>query len=203
MMRPKRAFVAPPRPDASKSAHPVVLESAPELGWKEPPNYRSCQDSGFPLRRPRGASPRHPEGVHRGRRAGDGGAPLDIPPQLSATSNLSAAIVGLRPSERIEGPIPPGSRPGEFSAAPNVGKTSTGDVNGAGGAAVPGLMIKDGKSERANSRGNAPPDRGPLFMTIWCRVPFVPRCPLRCGRLPAPFRKPWKRASGEGSSTRS
>ena len=155
MMRPKRAFVAPPRPDASKSAKPVVLESAPELGSEGAAQLAKLPGLGIPKAPSRRFTP--PSGKASSGGGGGNGVSLDIPPQLSATSNLSAAIVGLRPSDRIDGPIPPGSRPGEFSAAPSVGKTATGDLNGAGGAALPGLMIKDGKSERAPSRPTVNP----------------------------------------------
>ena len=158
-VRPKRAFVAPPKPDESKSAHPVVLESAPELGAQGATQLSKLPGPGVAIQTKlpsRRFTP--PSGKSSSAGGGNGGVDLDAPPELKGTSNLSAAIVGLHPTDKLEGPIPPGSRPGEFSAAPNVGKTSTGDVNGAGGAAMPGLMIKDGKSERSNSRGgNAPP----------------------------------------------
>jgi len=70
---------------------------------------------------------------------------------------VNAAIIGLNPSESLKGPIPPGSRAGEFSAAPSVGKPSTGDVKGGTGLTVPGLMIKDGKNERVSPAIVAPP----------------------------------------------
>ena len=50
---------------------------------------------------------------------------------------LKAVIVGLDPAL---GPSPPGSRPGQFSRAPNAGTPSSGTTSTAGATAVPGLL---------------------------------------------------------------
>ncbi len=164
-VRPKRAFIAPPKPDESKAAHPVVLESAPELGSEGAAQLSKLPGVGVttkvPSRRYVPPSGNSSTGVAGGAggRVGGKGVDLDAPPELRGTANLNAAIIGLNPTDRLVGPIPPGNRPGEFSAAPTVGKTSTGDVKGSGGAAMPGLMVKDGKADRSDPRGagNASP----------------------------------------------
>jgi TonB family protein len=74
-------------------------------------------------------------------------APLLEAPELAASalpSNLNAAVVGLQPSDRLNVPVPPGSRPAQFSAGPE--KTgSPGGAEPVQGArlSVPGLMVRD------------------------------------------------------------
>src|SRR5262249_25116255 len=139
LMRPKKTFVAPPPKENPKLPSPEpVLDAPPEIG-------SAAQGSGMgtglpglsthskpPPRRftpPYGASRASGSGPAGGGAGGDG-LVLDAPAALSTGSKVSAAIIGLNPSDSLKGPIPPGSRSGEFSAAPSVGKASTGDVKG-------------------------------------------------------------------------
>lgn len=153
VMRPKRAFVAPPRAQPSTSPPRLTLESAPELGSGGAVPIAKLPGFGMPGRP--AAKRFTPQSSTKPSGGGGDGVALDIPPDLPGGSNLSAAIVGLHPSERLDGSVPVGNRPAEFSAAPKVGKTASGDVNGSGGMVLPGLVVKDRKGERVNSDANA------------------------------------------------
>ena len=57
--------------------------------------------------------------------------------------NVSTAIVGLNPSPRLDVPIPQGSRPAQFSAAPKPGAgDGSGEAVETAHISVPGLMIQ-------------------------------------------------------------
>ncbi len=61
------------------------------------------------------------------------------PPPSPGNGTAELAIASLHPAERT-GPLPGGARPGQFSAAPTTGATSTGEVSG---IAVPNLTLRD------------------------------------------------------------
>ena len=160
-MRPKRTFIAPPQAKPTTSAPRLTLESAPEVGSGGAGGAGGAAQvanlSGYGM--PGRPAPKRfiplagakPSGGGGGGGTGGDGVALDVPPpELSGGSGVSAAIVGLRPTDKLIGSIPSGNRPAEFSAAPKVGKTATGDING-GGAVVPGLVVKGGKDERVKS----------------------------------------------------
>ncbi|MDX2150549.1 MAG: hypothetical protein SFV54_07435 [Bryobacteraceae bacterium] len=54
---------------------------------------------------------------------------------------MQAAVVGLNPSA-VAAPPPPGSLPGSFSRAPNVGPAASGDLTGRADARIPDLMVR-------------------------------------------------------------
>jgi Gram-negative bacterial TonB protein C-terminal len=77
--------------------------------------------------------------------------PSDAPPGAgveAGNAKTDVASVGLNPAK---GPIPNGSRGGQFSRAPNLGEPASGEVSGAG-VNVPGLAIQEDRS-----RPSAPP----------------------------------------------
>jgi hypothetical protein len=78
--------------------------------------------------------------------------PNATPGPVTAPGNaiVDIAIASMKPAEKLIGPLPNGSRPGEFSRAPIVGETSTGEVQG--GLSVPDLSIREDRSK-------APPPR--------------------------------------------
>lgn len=160
LMRPKKTFVAPPRKEAPKLPVPEpVLDEPPEVGSAGAAQVARLPgmttQNKPPPRRFTPPSERKASGAHGAGGSGGDGVLLETPAALPSGSKLSAAIVGLNPSDNLNYPIPPGNRPAEFSAAPSIGKTSTGDVNGAGGPTVPGLMVKGGKSEPTNGKSGA------------------------------------------------
>ena len=64
-------------------------------------------------------------------------------PVLSGTgSSLNIAIVGLDPTDRLEGALPEGALPGQFSRAPVLGTPSGG--GGTSGVRIPGLAVGGG-----------------------------------------------------------
>ena len=63
------------------------------------------------------------------------------PTNAAGNGKIDIAVVGLHPDK---GPIPDGSRPGQFSQAPTVGELATGEVRG--GIGVPGLTIHDDRN---------------------------------------------------------
>ncbi len=56
-------------------------------------------------------------------------------------SKVDVAVASLHPSDK-PGPVPDGSRPGQFAQSPLVGDIATGDVSGKG-LTVPNLTIRD------------------------------------------------------------
>jgi hypothetical protein len=62
------------------------------------------------------------------------------PTNSTGNGKVDIAVVGLHPDK---GPLPDGSRPGQFSQAPTVGELATGEVHGAG---VPNLTIHDDRN---------------------------------------------------------
>ena len=70
--------------------------------------------------------------------------PPNAPPgQTNEAGNakVDIAVASLHPSDK-PGPIPDGSRPGQFAQSPLVGELATGDVSGKG-LSVPNLTIRD------------------------------------------------------------
>ena len=63
----------------------------------------------------------------------------DLPTQSPNLANLSAVVVGLNPSPKVDSVIPPGSRPADFSRAPVSGENTAG---GASGPRVAGLATR-------------------------------------------------------------
>ena len=68
--------------------------------------------------------------------------PNAAPGLVNAPGNakVDIAIAGLHPADKLNGPLPNGTRAGEFSKAPIVGETATGEVRG--GLSVPDLSIR-------------------------------------------------------------
>jgi hypothetical protein len=89
--------------------------------------------------------------------SGSGPPTLEAAPNLQSGANLSAAIVGLNPTGALATPLPPGSRPAQFSTAPNIGPPATGDVSGGKGIALPDLMIHHGNQPQQTPENSAGP----------------------------------------------
>jgi Gram-negative bacterial TonB protein C-terminal len=64
------------------------------------------------------------------------------PANAAGNGKVDIAVVGLNPNDK--GPVPDGSRPGQFSRAPTVGELATGEVKG--GVGVPNLTIHDDRN---------------------------------------------------------
>jgi hypothetical protein len=73
--------------------------------------------------------------------------PKAVPGPTTSPGNakVDIAVAGLHPAEKLNEPLPNGSRPGEFAKAPSIGETATGDVKG--GISVPDLSIREDRSK--------------------------------------------------------
>src|SRR5439155_8471445 len=157
---PKQAkpFVAPPAIPKPPAAEPLLAEPELTLTWTE---QTGAQRSLTTLRTklpPKPFTP--PPGREGGRPGGVGQGPgpgLESGPSLPTASTLNAAIIGLHPTDQIQGPIPPGERSAQFGAAPRVGAISTGDVKGGEGIAAPGLMVRNREPEKDGKNPAVPP----------------------------------------------
>jgi TonB family protein len=180
--KPAKPFVAPPAATRKPSPAPTLAEPALRLATTGiastlapltlPSLPARAQAKTFvapsTTGKPRGSDPRLAEPDSNLSGAGTGSVPGTVP-NLSGASNLNAAIIGLNPSGPIPNVLPPGSRSAEFSAAPTVGNTASGDVKG-GGITMPGLlvrdgMVKDGKTESPSAEA-VPPAAVPRFRTL-------------------------------------
>jgi len=140
--RPLKAFVAPP-----PTQHPIRVVVPVQTADVPLPDVDIT-----------GATPA------RAALPDDFGAPafskgMPPPPNaLAGTTNsagkeaVEVAVVGLHPTEA--GPLPDGSRAGEFSRGPKVGEVATGEVKGGNG--VPNLTIQDGRKPLAPPQVDAP-----------------------------------------------
>jgi len=133
--KPVKAFVPPPAsPHPPRLATPVATADValPDASIMGTAGTRSPLPEGL-------GAPSFSSGV---------APPPEAPPGASAgagNAKLDIASVGLNPAN---GPIPNGSRGGQFSKAPNLGEPSSGEVSGTG-LSVPGLMIKEDRSRPA------------------------------------------------------
>ena len=165
LLRPKRKFTAPPPQQRPKlaSGQAIVLEDAPSLESTGPGPIvpGGVPGPAIPKRAPpRAFQPPSGGGAGAPGGSGAGGPAIESAPSLAGGSQWNAAIIGLNPTDKLNGPLPAGGRSGQFSAAPSVGKPSSGEVSGAGGLALPGLVVKSGKTEppaNADVRAAAPP----------------------------------------------
>ena len=139
--RPKREQFAPPqKPKATQvptlPAGPAIQATASEtslLVWRFGPpapltNRPKPEPFAMPAGRPR------PEQTS---------AALDSPPSLAGAppGELAAAVVGVRPAERLEAPIPEGAPPAQISTT----SRSTSAPASKASIDVPGLLIQGGQ----------------------------------------------------------
>jgi outer membrane biosynthesis protein TonB len=89
-----------------------------------------------------------PEGVGAPSFSKGAPPPSNAPPgseNTAGNAKADIAIAGLHPSDKLNGPLPEGSRAGQFSKAPIVGEPATGEVGG--GLSVPNLSIREDRSK--------------------------------------------------------
>ncbi|HLK21343.1 MAG TPA: energy transducer TonB [Bryobacteraceae bacterium] len=77
--------------------------------------------------------------------------PPNAPPGLSNSAGNAKADIAVASLHPGNGPVPEGSRGGQFSKAPNLGEPATGEVSGSG-LSVPNLTMKEDRS-----KASAPP----------------------------------------------
>jgi len=164
--KPVKAFVPPPPQPARQARLTIPVQPAevalPDASIVGSPNIQNPLPAG--LGAPslsKGAAP--PPSATPGPSNSAGNAKADI------------AVASLHPGN---GPVPEGSRGGQFSKAPNLGEPATGEVSGSG-LSVPNLTIKEDRT-----KASAPP---PLWKsTIYAdKVRSVPASTLSVPLRPA------------------
>ena len=166
--QPPRAFVAPPEQARPRLATPtpVLLPDQPSLASSvlgSTMNAAGPPQVAKPSKLPTAPFVPPPDrSRHPGVEASGNPNSLAIPaPSIAvAPGNINVAVVGLNP---VEGPVrpPEGSRPAQFSTAPNVGPPATGDVE-TGPGSIPDLSIQGAKTAAARSAGNNTPAMPPI-----------------------------------------
>ncbi len=133
--KPHKMFVAPPpAKQQARLTLPVQTSEVPlpDVSIVSPVSVRNVLPEG--LGAPSlsvGAAP--PPNAPPGPEATEGNAKVDI------------AIAGLHPADKLNN-LPKGARPAEFSKAPIVGETATGEVTG-GGLKVPNLTVHEDRTK--------------------------------------------------------
>ena len=128
--KPTKAFIPPPPSrQPPKLAIPVQTADvpSPDASITATPTARAALPEGI-------GAPSFSKGAP---------PPPNAPPgPVNAAGNgkVDIAVVGLHPDK---GPVPDGSRPGQFAQAPTVGEIATGEVKGVG---VPNLTIHDDRN---------------------------------------------------------
>src|SRR5579885_674979 len=145
MARPVRSFTAPEE-QPGPQVKPLALEAAPVLPGAKPGGGAV----GLPTEMARPVRQfTVPQGTPAGEAGGGGSAPaLPDAPAVNAapgSGSVRLAVVGLAPTERLEGPLPEGWRPARFPAGPEV-RNKGGDGEPVNGARifVPDLMVRGG-----------------------------------------------------------
>jgi hypothetical protein len=132
--KPRKAFVPPPPQPAHQARLTIPVQTAdvpmPDTSIVGSPNVRNPLPEGVGAPSfSRGAAP--PANASPGTTNSAGNAKFDL------------AVAGLNPAN---GPLPNGSRGGEFSKAPNLGAPATGEVSGTG-LTIPNLTVKEDRSK--------------------------------------------------------
>jgi hypothetical protein len=137
--KPRKAFVPPP-PSKQSARLPVPVAETelpvPDSSITGPPSTRLALPDGLGTSAiSKGAPP-----------------PPNAPPgpaNNAGNAQTNLAIASLHPSDKLTGPLPDGSRPGQFSRAPTVGEPASGP--GGVGLSVPDLTIREDHSKPADA----------------------------------------------------
>jgi hypothetical protein len=135
--KPRKAFVPPPPSQQARLPMPVAETElpVPNASITGPPSTRMALPDGLGTAAMfKGAPP--PPNAPPGPANNAGNAQTDI------------AIAGLHPTDKLNGPLPDGARPGQFSRAPTVGEPASGAVGT--GLSVPDLTIREDHSKPAD-----------------------------------------------------
>ncbi|MGD0295703.1 MAG: energy transducer TonB [Bryobacteraceae bacterium] len=134
--KPRKAFVPPPPQPARQARLTVPVQPAdvalPDASIVGSPNIRNSLPAGI-------GAPSFSQGA---------APPPNGPPgptNSAGDAKADIAVASLHPSN---GPVPEGTRGGQFSKAPTLGEPATGEVTGAG-LTVPNLTIKEDRSKPA------------------------------------------------------
>jgi TonB-like protein len=133
--KPRKAFVPPP-PAKQEARLTIPVQTAdvpmPDASIVGTSSARNALPEGI-------GTPAFSKGI---------APPPNAPPgpvTTAGNAKVDIAIAGLYPADKLNGPLPNGARPGEFSKAPIVGETATGEVKG--GLSVPDLSIREDRTK--------------------------------------------------------
>lgn len=79
------------------------------------------------------------------------GALPDAPAVGNLASNANVAVVGLNPIDKLNVPLPVGSRPAQFSAGPKLNKDGATSAGTPSGITVPDLFVRGGDKNSAET----------------------------------------------------
>jgi len=130
--KPRKAFVPPP-PSQRPPRLAIPVQTAdvplPDVSVAGAPTARAAL----------------PDGIGTAGLSKGAPPPPNAPPgpaNAAGNGKVDIAVVGLHPNDK--GPVPDGSRAGQFARAPTVGELATGEVTG--GVGVPNLTIHDDRT---------------------------------------------------------
>lgn len=125
----------------------------------------------------------------------------DAPPSLAAqdAANLTAAVIGLHPSDRLNVPLPPVSRQPEIAAGPNLDGSRDGhDATSPATVMIPGVTARGaegsaGGPAAASKTGPAPLEITPAQKQAWSEVRATMLAPQRPSSriIPAALESRW------------
>jgi hypothetical protein len=141
LSKPRKAFVPPPQvtQQARLSTPALILDAPmPDTSIFGSPKTNSALLVGLGV-----------PAVSKG-----SAPPLNAPAAAipnTGNAKVDIAIVGLNAPDKLNGPLPEGTRAGRFSKAPTEGDGATGDVTGSAALTVPNLSIREGRSGSAGA----------------------------------------------------
>ena len=125
----------------------------------------------------------------------------DAPPSLAAqdAANLTAAVIGLHPTDRLNVPLPPASRQPEIAAGPNLDGSRDGhDATTPATVVIPGVTARGadasaGGASFASKTAPAPLETTPAQKQAWSEVRATMLAPQRPSSriIPAALESRW------------
>ena len=178
--RPLKAFTPPPAAKRDKPAVPVIVADAPEVSANQP------QAAALPVPDPKAPLRRFTPPTNS---APPTAAPTELPaaPKVeSAPAQATLAIASLNPSKAPEFPKPPGSRPADFSAGPELRKKGGNGPADDATIEVPWLTARGGAKDSQPTIATAPDSAARAALLAAARgVPRVPGNPSADTAMPA------------------
>jgi hypothetical protein len=132
--KPTKAFVPPPPQPARQARLTIPVQPAevalPDASIVGSPNIRNSLPLGI-------GAPSFSKGA---------APPPNGPPGSTNSAGNAKADIAVASLHPANGPVPEGSRGGQFSKAPTVGEPATGEVTGAG-LTIPNLTIREDRTK--------------------------------------------------------
>jgi hypothetical protein len=151
---PPKTFAPPPLEPVAAPSTPVIAAPDNPLAQPKLP-APSLSASAVQLPKP---APRRFVPPSKSEQPGTPGAVslADVAPAVPSSELLNALVVGIKPSDQLKIPLPPGSLPSQVSARPGEIVKPTAGASGTGGLIVPNVIVREGAVETAVVRPPAP-----------------------------------------------